>query len=88
MIITIVPRYTGKNITRLLPLVVLLVLRTYNNTDSNKLVIFSGQTLYYDDTYVILNKLVYSTYNYIFDYYLVEGINYISKNWRKDTLLN
>ena len=84
MIITIVPSYTGKNITRLLPLVVLLVLCTY----SNKLVIFSGQTLYYDDTYVILNKLVYSTYNYIFDYYLVEGINYISKNWRKDTLLN
>ena len=62
MIITIVPSYTGKNITRLLPLVVLLVLRTYNNTDSNKLVIFSGQTLYYDDTHVILNKLVYSTY--------------------------
>ena len=40
IIITIVPSYTGKNITRLLPFALLLVLRTCNNTDSNKLVIF------------------------------------------------
>ena len=73
IIITIVPSYTRKNITCLLPLVVLLVLHTYNNTECNKLVIFSGRALYYDDTHVILNKLVYSTYNYIIDYYLAEG---------------
>ena len=42
IIITIAPSYTGKNITRLLPLALLLVLRTCNNTDGNKLVIFSG----------------------------------------------
>ena len=51
IIITIVPSYTGKNITRLLPLALLLKLRTRNNTDSNKLVIFSGIALYYGDTY-------------------------------------
>ena len=31
---------------------VVLVLRTRNNTDSNKLVIFSGIALYYGDTYI------------------------------------
>ena len=36
----IVPSSTGGNITHLLPSVLLLVLRTYNNTDGNKLVIF------------------------------------------------
>ena len=53
IIITIVPNYTGKNITRLLPLALLLVLRTCTNTDGNKLVIFSGIALYYGDTYII-----------------------------------
>ena len=62
IIITIVPSYTGKNITRSLPLALLLVLRTRNNTDGNKLVIFSGIASYYGDNYIILNKLVYSTY--------------------------
>ena len=52
IIITIVPSCTGKNITRLLPLALLLVLRTRNNTDGNKLVIFSGIALYYGDTYI------------------------------------
>ena len=52
IIITIVPSYTGKNITRLLPLALLLVLRTRNNTDGNKLVIFSGIALYYGDNYI------------------------------------
>ena len=51
IIITIVPSYTGKNITRLLPLALLLVLCTRNNTDRNKLVIFSGISLYYGETY-------------------------------------
>ena len=46
IIITIVPSYTEKNITRLLPLALLLVLHTHNNTDSNKLV-------YYGDTYIV-----------------------------------
>ena len=53
IIITIVPSYTGKNITRLLPLALLLVLRTRNNTDGNKLVIFSGIALYYGDNYIV-----------------------------------
>ena len=54
IIITIIPSYTGKNITRLLPLALLLVLRTHKNTDCNKLVIFSGIALYYGDTYIVL----------------------------------
>ena len=52
IIITIVPSYTGKNITHLLPLALLLMLHTHNNTDGNKLVIFSGIALYYGDTYI------------------------------------
>ena len=47
IIITIVPSYTGKNITCLLTLALLLVLCTCNNTDGNKLVIFSGIASYY-----------------------------------------
>ena len=39
IIITIVPSYTGKNITCLLPLALLLVVHTRNNTDGNKLMI-------------------------------------------------
>ena len=39
--------------TRLLPLALLLVLRTRNNTDGNKLVIFSGIALYYGDNYIL-----------------------------------
>jgi len=48
------PSYTRKNITHLLPLALLLVLRTCNNTDGNKLVIFSGIASYYGDNYIIL----------------------------------
>ena len=40
IIITIAPSYTGKNITHLLPLALLLVLHTRNNTDGNKLMTF------------------------------------------------
>ena len=53
IIITIVLNYTGKNITRLLPLALLLVHSMSNNTDGNKLRIFSGIALYYGDTYII-----------------------------------
>ena len=53
IIITIAPSYTGKNITHLLPLALLLVLHTRNNTDGNKLVIFSSIALYYGDNYII-----------------------------------
>ena len=53
MIITIAPSYTGKIITCLLLLALLLVLRTYNNTDGNKPVVFSGIALYYGDTYIV-----------------------------------
>ena len=42
IIITIVPSYTRKDITRLLPLALLLVLHTCNITDGNKLMMFSG----------------------------------------------
>ena len=52
IIITIVPSYTGKNITRLLPVALLLVLCTCNNTHSNKLVIFSSIAWYYGDILV------------------------------------
>ena len=58
IIITIVPSYTGKNITRLLPLALLLVLRTRNNTDGNKLVIFSGIASYYGGNYIVLVKFL------------------------------
>jgi len=53
IIITIAPSYTGKNITSLLPSVLLLMLRTCNNTDGNKLVIFSGIASYYGDNYIL-----------------------------------
>ena len=52
------PMKSKVRITRLLPLALLLVLRTRNNTDSNKLVIFSGIASYYGDNYIvsIMNK--------------------------------
>ena len=51
-VITIVPSYTGKIITRLLLLALLVMLRTRNNTDSNKLMMFSIIAWYYGDTYI------------------------------------
>ena len=53
VIITIVPSYNGRNITHFLPLALLLMLCTRNNTDGNKLVIFSGIASYYGDNYII-----------------------------------
>ena len=52
-----VPTTTEKNITRLLPFAMLLMLRTRNNTDGNKLVIFSDIiiALYYGDNYIIID---------------------------------
>ena len=35
IIITIVPSYSGKDITHLLPFILLLMLQTCNNTDGN-----------------------------------------------------
>ena len=35
----------------------LLVLRTRNNTDGNKLVIFSGIASYYGDNYIVLKSM-------------------------------
>ena len=55
-----------KNTTHLLPLALLLVLRTRNNTDSNKLIIFSGIALYYGDTYIIILLI-------LFIYFCVQG---------------
>ena len=52
IITTIVQSYTGKNITRLLALALLLVLCIHNNTDGNKLVISSGIASYYGDSLV------------------------------------
>ena len=52
-IITIVPSYTGKNITRLLLLALLLVLCTRNNTDDNKLAIFSGIAIVHSNVIMI-----------------------------------
>ena len=62
IIITIVQSYTEKNITRSLPLALLLVLHTRNNTDSNKLVIFFGIPLYYGDSYIVSPQ---GTYMYL-----------------------
>ena len=56
IIITIAPSYTGENITRLLPLALLLVLHTRNNTDGNKVVIFSGIAWYYGDNYIVFKN--------------------------------
>ena len=55
MIKPLSPQYQAipENITSLLPSVLLLELRTHNNTDGNKLVIFSGIALYYGDNYII-----------------------------------
>ena len=53
IIITIVQSYTEKNITFELPLALLLVLPTSNNTDGNKLVIFYSITSYYGDNYIL-----------------------------------
>ena len=53
IITTIVPSYTRKNITHLLPLALLLMLHTRNNTDGYKLVIFSSIALYYGDTCIV-----------------------------------
>ena len=50
-----VPTSTGKNVTSLLPFAMLLMLRTRNNTDGNKLVIFSGIASYYGDNYIIID---------------------------------
>ena len=47
IIIMIVTSCTGKSITCFLPLTLLLLLRTYNNTTDNKLVMFSGMAWYY-----------------------------------------
>ena len=55
--ITIVPSYTRKSITRLLLLALLLMLQTRNNTDGNKLVIFSGIASYYGDNYILFAEL-------------------------------
>ena len=65
-IITIVPSYTRKNITCLLLLALLLVLRTRNNTDGNKLMIFSGIALYYGDNYIL---------SYFADIWSIEVVN-------------
>ena len=56
---TIVPSYTGKKITHLLPLALLLVLHTHNNTDGNKLMIFSGIASYYGDNLYIKSRIFY-----------------------------
>ena len=73
IVITIVPSYTGKNITRLLPLALLFVLRTHNNTDGNKFMIFFGIASYYGDNYTCI---LISQLSIVFDNYIL----YISIN--------
>ena len=59
IIITIVPNHTEKIIIRLLPLALLLMLHTRNNTDGNKLVIFSD--IYsFGDTCITLLILIFA----------------------------
>ena len=64
IIITIVPSYTGKNITCLLPLALLLVLHTCNNSDGNKLVIFSGIAWYYGGKYHVQDQAIQTWQNW------------------------
>ena len=52
IIITMVLSYTRMNITRLLPLA-LLLMAARNSPDSNELVAFSSIALYYDDAYAL-----------------------------------
>ena len=52
---TAVSSYTRKNITHLLPLALLLMLCTRNNTDGSKLEVFSGIALYCGDTCIIFS---------------------------------
>ena len=54
-----------KNITHLLLLALLLMLHTCNNTDSNKLVIFSGIALYCGDIVTFLNTDSVMDYRYL-----------------------
>ena len=49
----IVSSYVRKNITRLLPLALLLMLHTHNNTDGNKVVIFFGIAMVINDTEIV-----------------------------------
>ena len=39
------------------------MLRTHNNTDGNKLVIFSSVALYYGDTYIVIVRCLCSIVN-------------------------
>ena len=52
------PSYTVTSITHLLPLALLLILCTCNNTDGNKLVLFFSIALYYGDTYIVCKQFV------------------------------
>jgi len=45
--------YQKKKITRLLPLALLLVLHTHNNTDGNKIITFSSTALYNGDNLLL-----------------------------------
>ena len=43
------------------------MLRTHNNTDANKLVIFSGIALYYGDTYIVIDSIYSDEYEDVCD---------------------
>jgi len=58
--VTIVQSYTGKNITHLLPLTLLLVLSTRNYTITTN---SSSIALYYSDTYIYSIALQMYTYS-------------------------
>ena len=55
MIKSLSPWYKAipKNIARLLPWALVLMLHTRSNTNGNKLMIFSSIALYYGDTYIV-----------------------------------
>ena len=54
--ISLTPSCTGNNSPQLLRLALLLMLDTRNNTDGDKLVIFSGMALYYGDTNIVITS--------------------------------
>ena len=58
IIITIVPSHTGKISLTCCHWHCSLTLRTHNNTDRNKLMIFSSMALHYSDNYIVFTLCV------------------------------
>ena len=60
VVITIIPSYTGKNITHLLPLTMLLLMHTVTTQTATNSWYFPNIALYYGDTYIATCYIVQS----------------------------